>query len=183
MNTFYKDLERGKIGEEIARNFYEGCGYTVTNLTDNPLYWSMDVDFLVEHNYSDKTYYVEVKTDWNTARTLNLCIEIDERGWLQKTCADEICYVSMGNEIILYFIDTEELKRYIGEFKKEIDEIHNEREGLFPTPEESKNILTKLQKACKKYGATLKQIDGKTCALVNVIDSSKKLRIKKAVTF
>lgn len=176
MNTFYKDLERGKIGEEIARSFYERCGYTVTSLTDNPLYWSMDVDFLVEEGYGDKIYYVEVKTDWNTARTLNLCIEIDERGWLQKTCSDEICYVSMGDNIILYFIDTEELKRYIGEFKKETDEILKEHEGLIPTPEESKNIITKLRKACEKYGATFKQIDGKTCALVNVLKSGGKLR-------
>lgn len=115
MNSFYKDLERGKAGEQKVYNYLSSLGFKVTDVSNDKSYWDIDVDFLVEDK-NGKTHYIEVKSDWNISRTGNVLLETDkERGWFSKTKAEYIFYVDMKKDLV-YVFKMEDMKKVLDQY-------------------------------------------------------------------
>lgn len=120
--------EIGKVGEELAKKFFELKGFPYKDMTGEHEYQVMDVDFLVTVN--DKDEMLETKTFKDMIVNKNqLMIKyhteyIDEElkqkkgndAWLYRTRAKYMMFVCKeSSKIIIITLDA--LKSYIEQFK------------------------------------------------------------------
>ena len=109
-NTFERDKEIGKCGEQIVYNYYRGLGCNVIDVSEDREYQLQDIDFLI-----DGIVY-EVKTQ-TCQMEEKICIELtanvqrNRNGWFNTTSAKYLIFVDKFNEV-LYKISTEELREY-----------------------------------------------------------------------
>ena len=97
MNNFYKDLEKGKIGEVLAAQALTARGHIVEDVSDDWKYRRADIDFLLTNKQGQKTT-LEVKTDAASENTGNFFIEYYNSnnkshsydGWLNYCAAEYI---------------------------------------------------------------------------------------------
>lgn len=101
-------------------------GYIVDNVTNEPNYWSKDIDFLIVPVLgADIVTSIEVKWDKRIAATGNLFIELENprsirgNGWFKFCEADYIAYGDAVNRIF-YFIKLADLRAHIAEHKLEL---------------------------------------------------------------
>lgn len=105
----------GSQGEALIKQFLEGVGALVTDVSNEPEYWAQDIDLLVEKCGRCST--IEIKTDNRVSRTRNLFIESANPrsqggGWYFFTKADLLYYLDSEN-LIVYVIKMEELRAFI----------------------------------------------------------------------
>ncbi len=69
-------IENYRDGEQLFAAIMRRKGYSVEDTTNNPYYWSKDIDFIATSPTTNKIKSFEVKTDWYINRTGNLFLEI-----------------------------------------------------------------------------------------------------------
>jgi hypothetical protein len=97
--------------------------YTVEDVTDNPSYWSKDIDFIVTSPTSGLTKTFEVKWDERINETNNLYLEVASAfgeggfGWFEYCKAD---YLAYGDAITntFYIIPLPELREKLKSLPK-----------------------------------------------------------------
>ena len=97
-NTFYADLERGKMGEKLVKDTFIALGYEIEDKSKDEEFMIQDVDLIS----ADGIKY-EVKTDYRFSSTGNLAIEDSVysfrtqeqyQSWLWTSEADYFCFVN-----------------------------------------------------------------------------------------
>lgn len=104
--TFAETKRIGKWACKQIAAYYQGRGYEVTDVEDDPLMQTFDIDLIVEGE-GERPFYVEVKGDRYT--TDNVYIERISNiakgtpGCLLYTVADIVCYyfVQEGRAIVI----------------------------------------------------------------------------------
>lgn len=99
--NFFKDLERGKSGEQVFINVAQDLGYEVEDLSNNRHYQKKGVDFRITKG--NKQLMVDVKTDYLMHKTGNIFLELSDgprQGWARKTEADLIFYIDHYNDLV-----------------------------------------------------------------------------------
>lgn len=93
-------MDKGKAGEVAVSNWLERKGYKVIDLRSNKTMQGLDVDFVFQ-TPTGASYLCEVKADYNTHETKNICFEtmriyhntaLFDYGWAIKTPADYLFY-------------------------------------------------------------------------------------------
>lgn len=115
-NTFYEDMARGEIGENVFQEWCSKNNYPLRDVRQDWNYWGKDIDFI-----SQDGVLFEVKTDFTSERTGNFAVEImkdfedgqfSKDGWFYKTKADYIIFVQ-PNEQKIFCISLCDLKYII----------------------------------------------------------------------
>ena len=116
--SFYNDLERGNIGEQLVYNALTAKKHKVIDLrNDIEARWN-DIDCVVEKNGLQTT--LEIKTDFASERTGNFFIEFQNnnyikhkyKGWFKYCKAEYICFVQETARKA-YIVSFDELKETI----------------------------------------------------------------------
>ena len=114
------DCEFFQPAEWICRAYWTIKGYQYLNLTDNPLFYEDDIDFVVYRYDGDncESVSVEVKGS-NYSRSLFVETEVYNKrskqrvdGWFYKCRADQLFVVDM-REGFIYVFSLEDLREYI----------------------------------------------------------------------
>lgn len=139
---FFRDLERGKIGEEIFIKQAKRYFGTVMDFRGTQIEKDFDVDFAVPwSNYYDNYYMdwlkVEVKTDYQAHKTGNLCFEYTSaekdnyvgEGCFMKTDADLILYYLYETNYV-YAMHPDILKTFVLDNKEKWISRRNDKHGL-----------------------------------------------------
>lgn len=114
---FYQDIERGSKGEDICFKLFRKMNnvVSVNDLRKDPEYQQKDIDFSVQ--YSDgSTRTLEVKTDYMAERTGNMVYEkvcSGAPGCFEKTEADSILYVILGNKKEILDLNPIKLREFV----------------------------------------------------------------------
>lgn len=106
----------GKQGEQLFKEIMESRGYAVEDVSNNPSYWYMDIDFIITSPTSGEVRTFEVKWDTRINRTGNLYLEktnVHSRGgygWFEFTKAD---YLAYGDAVSgqFYIIPMDQLRK------------------------------------------------------------------------
>lgn len=114
-----KQKSKGDFGEYLVKQYLLRKGHKVQDLSNNPDYWEVDIDFLV-----DEQFYCEVKSDYVTGRTGNLFLEYQilykngkkADGYFNKSKAEYLFYLDMKNKI-LHCYNFAELREYVEKTK------------------------------------------------------------------
>lgn len=112
-NTFWKDLDRGRLGEELVLDVFNRCGYEIFDYTKDEDQMKDDVDLIA----ADGLKY-EVKTDGRVHDTHNLLIEdkktysdgTTRQGWLWGSKADCFVFINGANPRWMYMISVQSLQ-------------------------------------------------------------------------
>lgn len=111
----YQD-QIGREGETAVYNYLIAHNFAVEDVSDNPAYWSQDIDFIAQKG--EKTALIEVKNDQHINRTGNAFIEhtqdIDKEtdGWIKITSADELWYRDAWSGVV-FVIMMDDLRAFI----------------------------------------------------------------------
>ena len=115
-NRFFEDrkdcFDKGTKAEQIVyRYLTDKRDMELTNVTKDKKYQDIDVDFLLD--YKNRTFYIEVKTDYKISQTKRFLLEYDSyvddkiyRGWMNKSKTDYLIWYSfeLNTMFILDFI-------------------------------------------------------------------------------
>ena len=122
--SFYNDLERGKIGEQLVYNALTAKKHNITDLRNDIEARFNDIDFALEKNGLKTT--LEIKTDHRSEDTGNFFIEYQNRnnkkhnykGWYRYCKAEFICFVQETARKA-YIVSLDELKETLkkGKFR------------------------------------------------------------------
>lgn len=119
-NRFYKErincFTKGEKAEQIVFNYLrDKREMQLTNVTKDKKYQDIDVDFLLD--YKNRTFSIEVKTDYKIHKTHRFLLEYDTykdnkvwRGWMNKSQTDYLIWYSfeLNTIFILDFIKLKE---------------------------------------------------------------------------
>lgn len=139
-----------KAGEYDLKQYLRKQGNIVEDVTNNPDYWSKDIDFIVNHITS-----IECKWDGVMADTGNIFIELcsnidtNKEGWYNFCQADWLYYGDAKNRVF-YIFAFGELKNHI-EANKDSYSI-----GYARDYDKEKNIT----KVSKGYKVPLASLEG-----------------------
>lgn len=103
----------------------EQRGYEVEDVSNNPDYWSKDIDFIITSPTTGLTKTFEVKWDSKISKTGNLYLELVNknsaglRGWWEFSKADYLVYGDAERKIF-YVFDLEELRQVVKKKPKEL---------------------------------------------------------------
>ena len=120
-NRFYLDrkgcFDKGKKAEEIVSSYLSTeKGYQLINVTNIKKYQDKDIDFLL--NYRNRTFSIEVKTDYKIHKTNRFLLEYDTykdnkvwRGWMNKSQTDYLIWYSFELNT-MFILDFAKLKEW-----------------------------------------------------------------------
>jgi hypothetical protein len=99
-------------------------GYTVEDVTNNPSYWSKDIDFIVTSPTTGLTKTFEVKYDAKINKTGNLYLELASAfnggsGWYEICKADYLAYGDATTNTF-YIIPLQELREKVKSLPKRL---------------------------------------------------------------
>lgn len=106
-------------GEFELKKHFRKLGYRVDDVSNNPAYWSKDIDLILEDNVG-----IEVKWDQLIATTGNMFIETvsdiesNKDGWYKFCEADFLFYGDAENKLY-YVFRFSELKQWVEAHKEE----------------------------------------------------------------
>ena len=121
--SFEEDKKRGKEGEQIFKeDFLDFLGITYEDVTGCQQFQVIDTDYLtkigtyeVKANYKDNKMLVF--EDWsNVNKSL---------GWIYKTQADLLVFVSMKTRTMIFLPFTERFKKHYGYIKQNTKQLFN----------------------------------------------------------
>ena len=99
MNSFYRQLEKGKEVEQIVKQYLTSRGHKVIDVSDDKSFQKKDIDFLITNGTTGQEISLEVKRDDNIHKYGNFFFECGSQkndyysvGWLFKCQADYICF-------------------------------------------------------------------------------------------
>ncbi len=114
-----------RSGEAEVKQTLRAASYLVEDVSNNPIYWEKDVDFLVTNPRTGNTAAIEVKNDTRINETGNFFIEYENprsicgKGWFEFCEADYLYYVDSANAIC-YIIALDALRAFIQENKTKL---------------------------------------------------------------
>ena len=120
-NDFYnkhkKSFDKGTQAEQIVyRYLTDKRDMELTNVTKDKKYQDIDVDFLLD--YKNRTFYIEVKTDYKISQTKRFLLEYDSyvddkiyRGWMNKSQTDYLIWYSFELNT-MFILDFTKLKEW-----------------------------------------------------------------------
>lgn len=91
-------MTNGKQGETLFAEIMKQKGYSIEDVSNNPDYWSKDIDFIITSPTTGLTKSFEVKWDGKINRTGNLYLELTNihskggKGWYDFCQADYLAY-------------------------------------------------------------------------------------------
>lgn len=137
----------GKLGERLFKERMQNSGYSVEDVSNNPEYFPVDIDFLVTSPTSGATKSFEVKWDTLIHRTNNLYLEIENinskqwngEGWWKHIEADYLVYGDAANRIF-YVIPLLELKERVKNIRVKIGHCGYESTGLLVSLDDISDI-------------------------------------------
>lgn len=112
-------------GEGELKEFFRANGFEVVDTSNNPRYFSKDIDLIVTNPATNGTAAIEVKWDSRIADTGNLYIEFANprskggKGWYRFCEADFIYYGDSVNRTF-YIIKLSDLREYITLHKSDL---------------------------------------------------------------
>ena len=140
--SFYNDLERGKIGEEVLfeiLNNAKEIAY-IKDVREDAQAQKNDYDFIYKKNrFQILPTKAEVKTDERIGETNNIFAEHhciykrnneEGQGWIQYTKADKIYYYDSINEWF-YVFKTSDLKKYIQENNPKMVQAYDKNKTMY----------------------------------------------------
>ena len=120
-NRFYWErkgcFDKGKKAEEIVSSYLSTKkGYQLINVTKDKEYQDKDIDFLLD--YKNRTFGIEVKTDYKIHKTNRFLLEYDTykdnkvwRGWMNKSQTDYLIWYSFELNT-MFILDFAKLKEW-----------------------------------------------------------------------
>ena len=155
-----EDFAKGDIGEAIVKEYLEDVLHcTVTDVSQEPKYQQMDIDFLVDRDSFSEQRTVEVKNDYKLAETGNFFCEYDTykcgvryRGWMNKSKADWLFIIQLEGRKI-YVLNFNRLKGYCDSHKGLIRQFYNYKEDAY-----TQAVLLPVWKA-RENKILIKEID------------------------
>lgn len=116
-------MNNGKQGERLFAQTMRNRNYIVRDVSNDPFYWSKDIDFIITSPTTGLTKTFEVKWDSRICKTGNLYLELSNRnsagglGWFKFCEAD---YIAYGDSVKrkFYIIPLLELKERVEQSPK-----------------------------------------------------------------
>ena len=115
MANFNLDKQRGKVGENLVKQYFISQGYEIKDTSEEQLFQNDDIDFIV----ADSLTY-EVKTDYMFSRTGNFALEDSYqnahgiiKSWLWTSKADRFAFVNPKNLSKFVVIDADILRALV----------------------------------------------------------------------
>ena len=142
-------MNNGKQGERLFAQIMRNRNYTVVDVSNNPDYWSKDIDFIITSPTSGETKTFEVKWDSRISRTGNLYLELsnvnskDGIGWFSFCEADYIAYGDAARRKF-YIIPLLELKERVEQLPKRYAQCGCDSIGLLVSLDSIKDIYQEL---------------------------------------
>lgn len=141
----------GKQGEQLFKEIMKYRGYGVDDVSNNPLYFKFDIDFLITSPTTGLTKTFEVKWDTRINKTRNLYLEltnINSRqwngdGWWKHIRADYLVY---GDAVTqqFYIIDIRDLRKRVSQLTPKIAYCGTDSTGLLVSLDDIADITTLL---------------------------------------
>ena len=127
-------MNNGKQGEKLFQQIMQNKGYLVEDVSNNPLYWNKDIDFVITSPTTGVTKTFEVKFDSRLNKTGNLYLELvninsqNGDGWYKFCQAD---YIAYGDAITntFYIIPLLELREKVQHMPKRVAQCGNDSVG------------------------------------------------------
>ena len=142
-------MNNGKQGEELFKQIMQNRSYTVEDVTDNPSYWSKDIDFIVTSPTSGLTKTFEVKWDERINETNNLYLEVASAfgeggfGWFEYCKADYLAYGDATTNTF-YIIPLPELREKLKSLPKRYAQCGKDSIGQLVSLKSISDIYTIL---------------------------------------
>lgn len=120
-NRFYLDrkgcFDKGKKAEDIVSSYLSTeKGYQLINVTNDKTYQDKDIDFLLD--YHNRTFGIEIKTDYKIHKTNRFLLEYDTykdnkvwKGWMNKSKTDYLIWYSFELNT-MFILDFAKLKEW-----------------------------------------------------------------------
>lgn len=136
INRFFEDrkdcFDKGTKAEQIVyRYLRDKRDLNLINVTKDKKYQDIDVDFLLD--YKNRTFYVEVKTDYKISQTKRFLLEYNTykddkvwRGWMDKSKTNYLIWYSFELNT-MFILDFRKLKAWADTQPKK--RIKNPREN------------------------------------------------------
>lgn len=138
-------MNDGRQGEVLFQHIMKSQNHRVVDVSGDPQYWDIDIDFLVTSSSSGETKSFEVKWDYKINKTNNLYLEVANShsvngvGWWEFCKADYIAYGDAINKIF-YVFDRKELKERVLKIRQHYTMCKDESIGLLIGLDEVKDI-------------------------------------------
>ena len=122
--SFEEDKKRGKEGERIFKeDFLDFLGITYEDVTGCQQFQVIDTDYLTKiGTYEVKANYKDDKLlvfeDWSN-------MEYKSKGWIYKTQADLLVFVSKKTRTMIFLPFTERFKKHYGYIKQNTKQLFN----------------------------------------------------------
>ena len=137
----------GRTGEQVFSRIMRDKGYTVQDVSNNPEYFEVDVDFIVTSPFTGAVKGFEVKYDNRIHTTGNLYLEITNihskqwnyDGWFTHCEADYLAYGDAAARKF-YIIPMLELKKRVQELPQRVAHCGADSTGLLISLDDIKDI-------------------------------------------
>lgn len=139
----------GRQGEKLFQEIMENRNYKVVDVSNNPSYWSKDIDFIITSPATGDTKTFEVKWDTRIHNTGNLYLELTNVhsvqgiGWFKFCQADYLVY---GDAQIqkFYVIPFQQLKERAYWLPQKIVNCGTDSTGLLVSLKDIQDIIQEL---------------------------------------
>ena len=142
-------MNNGKYGERLFAQTMRNRNYTVKDVSNNPDYWSKDIDFIITSPASGEVKTFEVKWDSRIHKTGNLYLELSNVnskggvGWFNFCEADYIAYGDAARRKF-YIIPLLELKERVEQLPRRYAQCGGDSIGLLVSLDSIKDIYQEL---------------------------------------
>lgn len=139
----------GKQGEALFAQIMTERGYQVTNVANNPDYWSKDIDFIIYSPKTNQTKTFEVKWDSRINQTGNLYLELTNihsaggRGWFRFCEADMLVYGDACAQVF-YIIPLDKLRERVAAKPQRIANCGTDSTGILLNIKDIADIAYRL---------------------------------------
>ena len=136
----------GNLGEQVFSFKMKEIGFKVDNVSNNPDYWSKDIDFIIT-SPSGNTRTFEVKYDNRLHQTGNIYLELTNihsqggRGWFDFCQADFLAYGDADSRRF-YIIPLTKLREYINNLPQRAASCGKDSTGLLVRIDDIYDIIT-----------------------------------------
>lgn len=119
--NFYSTLATAKLSEALVADFLISRGWTITDVSDDKQYQSVDIDIIAENEDCRRT--IEIKRDNCIAETGNIILETitnarkQTKGWFEITEAEYLFIHDTKNNVLLVAAISH-LRQFIKEHRK-----------------------------------------------------------------